>query len=301
MIVVPAVARRPRLHVSGAFYHVTLRGNHRQAIFRNEADRALLDEIVAETIGILGARIHAFCWMTNHIHALVQVADAPLGQIVMRIASKYARRFQVSLETTGHLFERRYHSVLVDVDNYLLTLVRYIHLNPVRAGLVGDPADYPWSSHRDYLGAMRHEWVHTSFALSALSPNPQKARAAYSSLMKGREETRWGCGNLTTNPHNAQVLGSDAFLKNLGDVLLTEGSRTTLDDLILECASRFKLAAEDLAGGSRSRDKAVARAWLAHEALHRGIATASAVARRLQRSEAALRGLMSRHPRHPVK
>src|SRR5688572_16379423 len=111
-----------RLHVPGGFYHVTLRGNHRQDVFRTPADRGLLDEIVAAAIRDLGVRMHAYCWMTNHIHLLVQVSDTPHGKFVLRIASRYARKFQECMETTGHLFERRHHAILVDADSYLLAL-----------------------------------------------------------------------------------------------------------------------------------------------------------------------------------
>jgi len=97
--------------------------------------------------------------MTNHLHVLVQVSEVPLGSVILQIASSYARTVQARLMTTGHLFERRYHAVLVDAYSYLLALVRYIHLNPVRAGLVADPAAYRWSSHRVYLGERACDWV----------------------------------------------------------------------------------------------------------------------------------------------
>lgn len=78
--------------------------------------------------------------MTNHIHLLIQVADAPLGRLMLRIASHYARQVQKRFKTTGHLFECRYHAPLVETDEYLLELVRYIHLNPVRVYIVDSPA-----------------------------------------------------------------------------------------------------------------------------------------------------------------
>jgi len=295
------MARPLRLHVPGGFYHVTLRGNHRQAIFRTAADRDLLDEIVAEALEENDARIHAYCWMTNHIHALVQVSSAPLGKIILRIAGRYARRFQMKIATTGHLFERRYRAVLVDADPYLLTVIRYIHMNPVRAGLVSDPAQHPWSSHLDYLNLRRRPWVHTCFALRVLSEDAVRARAAYLQWMNAPDVARWGVGTLVPNPDNTQVLGDDAFLKRLQASTPHPRPDRSLDDLILECSSHFKLGIEELSGPSRSRDKAAARAWLVHEATIRGIASVSAVARRLRRSETALRGLMARRPRQPPK
>ena len=100
-------------------------------------------------------RVHAYCLMTNHVHLAIQVADVPLGRAMMRIASRYARDIQRSLHTTSHFFERRYRALLVDADEYLLTLVRYIHLNPVRARIpltiLGAHAE-PTSADKSFRG-----------------------------------------------------------------------------------------------------------------------------------------------------
>ena len=144
-----------------------LRGNHRQDIFFSSTDRERLDAIVAEVLGRFGARLHAYCWMTNLLHMPIQVGDTPLGRITLRIASRDARFLQTQFHTTGHLFERRHHAVLVDADTCLLELLRYIQLNPVRARMVDAPGEYPWSSHAVYLGGHSAPWVTTEFALSS--------------------------------------------------------------------------------------------------------------------------------------
>ncbi len=285
-----------RLHVPGGFYHVTLRGNHRQDIFRTPTDRELLDEVVAAAVRDLGVRVHAYCWMTNHIHLLAQVSDTPLGKVVLRIASRYAREFQERLETTGHLFERRYHAILVDVDSYLLALVRYIHLNPVRAGLVLDPRAYPWSSHAEYLGMRRVPWVRTDLALSMLSVNPHDAVSRYLDWMNAADGTQWGKGVLVPNPENPQVLGNDDFLARLSSSKPTTRASSTIEDLLIECSRIFKVTPDAIVSSSRSRHLVPARAWLAHEVVTRGVASTSSLARRLGRSESAIRGLMTRHP-----
>ena len=131
--------------------------------------------------------------MSNHLHLALQVADAPLGPIVRRIAGVYARRIQQRLPTTGHLFERRYRSVLVDADTHLLRLVRYIHLNPLRAGLVADPADYPWSGHRAYLGlslgSVAHDRLHVA---AAWNESEQRATRVREVDRSGRRPGRLG-------------------------------------------------------------------------------------------------------------
>jgi REP element-mobilizing transposase RayT len=290
------IPRRLRLHAPGGFYHVTLRGNHRQPIFFVDGDRDLLDIVVTDAIDQLTARVHAYCWMTNHLHLLVQISDVPLGRLVMRIASLYARIVQARLDTTGHLFERRYHAVLVDADAYLLTLVRYIHLNPVRAGLVADPAAYPWSSHRVYLGACQRPWVTTGFTLRMLAEQPAKAAAKYREFMNNSEPCRWGTGILTPHCDQPQVLGDDKFVARLKNAAYQPRSRKSLDDLIRACSERYQLTPESLVSTSRAHHLARARAWIGHEAVAGRVASICEVARRLGRSEGAIRHLMKRHP-----
>ena len=169
--------RRPRLHVPGACYHVTLRGNHRQDIFFSDADRCLLGHYIEAACEPTGVRIHAYCWMSNHIHLLIQVTDVPLGSFMQRISSRYARAVQARVPTTGHLFQNRYHALLVDVDRYFLALLRYIHLNPVRSGLAENPADYRWSSHRAYLGRATVGWLVTDFGLRLFDGDTARAGA----------------------------------------------------------------------------------------------------------------------------
>jgi putative transposase len=286
--------RRPRLHVPGGFYHVTLRGNHRQAIFFRESDRARLDEIVAESLHSLAARLHAYCWMTNHLHLLVQTSNVPLGKLIQRIASQYARTTQSFLQTTGHLFERRYHAVLVDADCYLLTLLRYIHMNPVRAALVSRPGEYQWSSHSEYAGRRSQPWVTTDMALAILSPDRAHARFRYLELLAQPDELRWGIGPLEPHRDNAFVLGNDEFLARVVAGSWQPRATKDLDQLFAECRRRFNVTAEDLISPSKCRVLSAARAWLSHAALAERAATITEVARRLRRTETAIRRLMVR-------
>jgi putative transposase len=172
------------LHVPNGFYHAVLRGNHREALFDAAADRLALNDIVADVINRFGARVHAFCWMSNHLHTLLQIADRPLGEIMQPIAMRYARHRHKILRTTGHLFERRYRAELVDTDAYFLELLRYIHLNPVAAGIVTDPALYPWSSHKLYLGIEALPWVTTEFGLSLFAADDQHSRLSYAEFVR---------------------------------------------------------------------------------------------------------------------
>ena len=250
---------------------------------------------LSESLDLLNMRLHAFCWMTNHVHMLVQVSDVPLGRLILRIAGRYARIVQAAMQTTGHLFERRYHAVLVDADSYLLTLVRYIHQNPVRAALVNRVVEYPWTSHHDYLGTRSLPWVTTSFTLGMLAADPTLARVKYLELLGKPEEIHWGAGLLRPNRENAQVLGDDAFLARIASVGWTPKPWKSLDELLVECSRRFNVTPQDLSSASRKRDLSAARAWFSHQAVSGRVATVTAVARRLGRSETAIRRLMGRH------
>jgi REP element-mobilizing transposase RayT len=284
--------RPPRLHVPGGVYHVILRGNHRQPIFTVPADRVMLDALVAETLERFDARAHAYCWMSNHLHLALQVADTPLGPIVRRIAGVYARRVQRRLPTTGHLFERRYRSVLVDADAHLLRLVRYIHLNPLRAGLVTDPAEYPWSGHRAYLGLAAVPWLTTDFTLRLLGSNRARARRAYSRLMAAGGDPDDSALFTRGMPGDSRVLGDDGFLARVtaspGRIRSSNAKRPTLEQLIVATAKASGCSAEAMASASKSRALTDARCLVLERALATGIASLSEIARRLNRSHSSL-------------
>lgn len=289
--------RKPRLHVPGALYHVTLRGNHRQDIFFRPDDRTLLNNIVSEVIARYGARLHAYCWMTNHTHLLIQVSDLPLGRIMLRIASRYARELQARFLTTGHLFERRYHAVLVDANEYLLELVRYIHLNPVRAKMAALPAEYPWSSHPVYLGQRAEPWVSTEFALSLFHSDTHQAVTAYDRFVHA--DLAPASPLNARNPNDTRILGSDDFAAKLLGKAWQPRSRKTLEDLLNEASRQFGLASEKLTSPSRQRELTRARALVAHQAITLRIATLSQVAVLFGRTEAALRQSVKLHFNYP--
>lgn len=281
------MARPPRLHVDGGFYHVILRGNHQEAIFHRASDRDRLAELVAEVVERFRMRVHAFCWMTNHVHLAMQVGDVPLGQAMMRIGSRFARHMQRQRPTTGHFFERRYRAILLDADSYLLELVRYIHLNPVRAGIVADPSDYPWSSHRSYLGNTAFPWVTTEVGLRLFSDNLAAARRAYADFVLSDigavpdEQLARGTAD------DARILGDDRFLATL-PVKVHARPHLSLDDLIQRLSAMGNVSIESLDSSDRLRATARVRALIAHYAIELRIATLSAVARRFGRSASAL-------------
>jgi len=129
------MARKPRVHVAGGYYHVMMRGNVGSDLFFSNADYCRFLLLLQEGIERYGHRVHAFCLMTNHVHLLIQVGDTPLSRIIQNLGFRYTRYINSKRKEVGHLFQGRYKAILVDEDSYLLELARYIHLNPVRAGL----------------------------------------------------------------------------------------------------------------------------------------------------------------------
>ncbi len=284
--------RVPRLHVDGAFYHVILRGNHRQDIFYQPEDRARFSDLVADVMARFRMRVHAYCWMTNHIHMAVQVSDIPLGKAMMRIARRYAWEQQRG-NRGGHFFERRYRALLVDADSYLLELIRYVHLNPVRAGMVSDPADYPYSGHRAYLGMATVPWLTTDFALSLLGGELGRAREAYSLFVRagiGIAGENW----LTGHPEEPRILGDDQFLSRLS-VRMRPRVRQSLTELIDQVCLEYAISAAELTGPSRIRIHARARAVILDRALRLRIASLSEVARHFHRSSTTLSKSLLHH------
>ncbi|MGH8175685.1 MAG: transposase [Steroidobacter sp.] len=289
--------RKPRLHVPGAFYHVTLRGNHRQDIFFAADDRKRFEGILAPVVERFAARVHAYCWMTNHVHILIQVSNKPLGALIQRVAGQYARQLQKGFNTTGHLFERRYHAVIVDADAYLLELVRYIHLNPVRAKLVDEPDRYLWTSHHAYLGSRQVGWLHTEFVLSLFHADPARAREGYEAFIRsaagGQVSSISPLGEL--NENDRRILGDDDFLGRIHAAAWQPPSRKTIDELLEEATQRFGISRNRLIASGRARLPAKARAWVAYRAVTLRIASLAYVAALFDRDESTLRESVERY------
>ena len=163
------MACKPRVHYPGALYHAILRGNSGQTIFFDDNDRTRFYLLIQEGVERFGHRIHAFCLMTNHVHLAIQIADISLSRILQNLSFRYTRWVNWRQGKTGHLFQGRYKAVLIDADTYLQELTRYIHLNPVRAGMVRETEKYLWSSYRAYLGLETIPWLTTDWVLSQFS------------------------------------------------------------------------------------------------------------------------------------
>jgi REP element-mobilizing transposase RayT len=138
--------RAPRPLIPGGFYHVTTRGNRRCSIVCDDVDRRRFTDTFAHVVRRFSWRCHALCLMTTHYHAFVETPEANLDGGMHFLNGYYARTFNVRHDLEGHLFERRYHAVVVESDEQALQLVRYIYANPVRARMCASALDWPWST-----------------------------------------------------------------------------------------------------------------------------------------------------------
>jgi len=154
--------RKNRIWYPGAIYHITCRGNNKQDIFRDEKDRLTYLYILRDVKNNHHFLLHAYCLMTNHVHLHMETTATEIGQTMKLVNMQYAVYFNKKYQLTGHLFQDRFRSELVNKDSHNLEINRYIHLNPVRAKIVDKPENYPWSSYRAYLGTSEDDLVSKS-------------------------------------------------------------------------------------------------------------------------------------------
>lgn len=146
------MARPLRIEFPGAVYHVTSRGDRQETIFNDDLDRAILLDVLSEALSRLQGDVFAYCLMGNHYHLVLRTHLPNLSRIMKHVNGQYARVFNKRHDVAGHVFQGRFHAILVDRDAYLMEVCRYVELNPVRAGLVDSPVKWPWSSYRANVG-----------------------------------------------------------------------------------------------------------------------------------------------------
>ena len=288
------MGRKPRLHLPGGLYHVTLRGNNRQAIFFDDDDRQRWERLIEEGIRRYQHRIHAYCWMTNHVHLAIQCHDEPLSGFMSFVASQYARSTNNKNGCSGHLFERRHRAILVQADSYLKELLRYIHLNPMRAGLVNDLADYRWSSHQAYTGGDQPNWLTLNWALSFFGESVNEARQAYARFIQSDCQTpiQHELRNGTEGDH--RVVGDDGLWASLNLELTKPPSHLTLDEITQEICRNNGVSEARLVSSSREHKYSRIRAEIGLIAIESSIATNAEIARRFNRGQSGMSQAISR-------
>jgi putative transposase len=283
------MARKPRVHYPAALYHVILRGNAGQEIFFGQEDRFRFYLLLQEGIERYGHRIHAFCLMTNHVHLAIQVGEVRLSRIIQNLAFRYTRWVNWHRKRTGHLFQGRYKAILIDADSYLLELTRYIHLNPVRSGVVRKPEDYAWSGHRAFLGLETIPWLTTVWVLSMFSNKGNRARRMYQKFVEeGKEggyQREYGMGS----EMDSRILGDTVFIdKVLGRKQERLKRAVTVEEIVSWVCKEFSLRKDRLLGSRKDRRFSKVRAIAAWLVLDSGNLTLSELSKRVNRDSSTL-------------
>jgi len=262
------MARPLRIVYGGAFYHVTARGNEKRDIFLSRSDYEKFLSYLAESAHKHAVILYAFTLMSNHYHLIVETPNANLSAFVHTVNSAYTTYFNLKRKRVGHLFQGRFKSILIDKDNYLLELSRYIHLNPVRAGIVSKPRDYPYSSYSSYVFPDDDTLVSRELIWAMVAGNAGDAPARYASFVETAIQ------DAPPNPfmkvYGSAILGSETFIRRtlqmVSDSLdkdeiaqrKTLSSRASgIEEIIRVLALHFGVPAEKIATTSPYRSYAI--------------------------------------------
>ncbi|KAB0672194.1 hypothetical protein F6V30_06415 [Oryzomonas sagensis] len=208
------MARSLRIEYPGAFYHVTSRGNERKDIFKSQRDREKFLDYLESSVERYGAIIHTYCLMSNHYHLLLETPAGNLSQIMHHINGAYTTYFNTKRKRAGHLFQGRYKALLVEFDEYAQELSRYIHLNPVRVGMVARPEEYRWSSYQCYTGqASAPAWLQTKVILEYFGKREAESKKKYRGFVESLLGKEYD--NPARSVSGTTVLGTPGFLEKI--------------------------------------------------------------------------------------
>ena len=305
--------RKARLDVPGALHHIIVRGINRAPIFSDDQDKTRFLERLSENVINGKCTVYAWVLMTNHIHLLFKSGKDGISAVMRKQLTWYAQYYNKRHARSGHLFENRYKSILCDEENYLLALIRYIHLNPIRAKIIQTMEDldrYPWTGHRAIIGKADHPWMDVETVLSEFGGRRKKAILEYRRFVRegieeGRNSTLTGGGLIRSQggwsqvmamrgrgrkeEYDERILGSGDFvhavIKEAEDRQLRQTkhkrSGKTIQKIVdEECRDRRINLLELKAGGKRSSVSA-ARANIAYRCREELGTSAAEIARHL--------------------
>ena len=213
------MARLPRYSVPGLVQHVIQRGNNRVATFARAVDYQFFWECLQTACGTHGCQIHAYVFMTNHVHLLMTPStDDGIGKAMQSVGRRYVQHYNRAYRRTGTLSEGRYRATLIDSERYLFACHRYVELNPVRAGIVRKPEDYPWSSHRANALGSADELLIPHERYNALGAEAITRRAAYRALFENALDEAT-LQKIRESTNKAWALGCDPFREGIHRLL----------------------------------------------------------------------------------
>ena len=240
--------RHPRTHAPGLLYHLIARGNNGQGVFLRQGDYESFLNSLQRVRERYPCYLYAYVLMPNHFHLLLEVREVPTGRLMQSLLTAYVGRFNRRHRRRGHLFQGRYKAIVCDRESYLLELVRYIHLNPVRAGLVKRPGEWKWSGHGEYLGREKR-------GLIDAGPVVDQFRTAASYEAFVREGMREGYRPELHPGDHAPFLGPVRWIKRVEKKDrkgLSARRQEPIGSVLGRVAAELGLSAEVVRGGGRS-------------------------------------------------
>ncbi len=284
------MARRPRVEFPGALYHVISRGNHGQNVFRAPADYGRYGDLLERYQARYDFLLYAYVLMPTHMHLLLETGETPLSKIMQGLQQSYTLYFNRRYQVSGHLFQGRYKALLCQKDAYLLELVRYLHLNPVRARLVQAPEAYRWSSHRAYLAGESGGGVTVAPVLARFSRTRAQAVREYRHFI--RAGRRQGQRPDLYRATEQLYLGNEAFITQIERQRPEREPPRPVQISVSDVASVVSRATgvplDLITAASRHRGAARARALIAHLAREVGGIPLTTTAHYLRRDQATL-------------
>jgi putative transposase len=287
--------RQARLDITGALHHIMVRGINKAVIFEDDQDKTRFLERLGRNIIEGKCTVYAWVLMSNHVHILFKSGKEGISSVMRKLLTWYAQYYNRRHNRTGHLFENRYKSILCNEDEYLLTLLRYIHLNPLRAQIVKTIADldsYIWSGHRAIIGKAKNPWMDAEYVLAQFGSTRRKALYAYRKLMseeigQGQIKELIGGGLIRSQGGWSQVLsirrrgqkevfderilGRGDFINKVlkeaedGQLRQLKNKRAgrTIQMIIAEECRKRGISLGELKGGSKRRKVSEARSLIA--------------------------------------
>ncbi|OGP56177.1 MAG: transposase [Deltaproteobacteria bacterium RBG_13_52_11] len=205
------MSRPLRIEYPSAWYHVMNRGRRGEAAFTTDEDRGIFVDPLKEAVELWNIKVAAYCLLSTHYHLLVQTPDANLSRCMRHINGVYTQRFNREHTSDGQLFRGRYKAIVIDADSYLGEVLRYIHRNPLRAGLVENLDEYPWSSQRGYVSSAKEwDWLYTDMAFSLLTEDRTRRMRVYRRYMSEKDTDEML--DLYESRKWPSIVGSDRFI-----------------------------------------------------------------------------------------
>ena len=257
-----------RVEYPDAYYHVINRGNYQEKIYLNDLDKEKFIEYLEKAAERFSVIFHGYCLMSNHYHLLIQTPDSNLSRAMQWINVSYATYFNRKRDRHGHLFQGRFKAILIDADEYLKHLSRYIHLNPVRAKMVSAPSDYQWSSYRAFIGKQKTaQFLETDWLLSTFGKNRKQARQSYKDFVEKVDAK-------TLEDPGVQIsegflLGDTNFIKWVKETFLSDRDdqeeipqlkklkpRIAIEDVVQAVSDQFETSADQITVKGRKNNKA---------------------------------------------